>query len=309
MIKLNYSPYGMVLCEKIRKLYLSGKKNREIDLDTGSCLHTFGCPPSIAPSISKTNQFIALANIYRGISVIDIKHDFGTVFKYRPHTNANSRFHAKTIWLEGKDSFLFAEGKKLYRVDMTLPFCITCIFNGDDSTICFSDKPSDADSYIMSFDIIGNDALVVYYRPLSDSFLLRVDVETGKVNKLRSYSQISPDEIIADQFGGYYLLTRNYSVLHHVSENREDDLSTTISMGNTMAVSHNGGIVAIDSMLFHQAVLLYETKSWNLIASIPVAMPISSIAFSELDEFLLICEKKPIIWNIAKETTLNSDCL
>ena len=291
MIELKYSSYGTCYFEKENSVYLSGRKNRVIDLKSGKLTAVFGNIESIHPKVSSSGRYIALPNTYNGIEVIDRMNHNQRQFMYtidKHHVSMTDH----CAWHKKREMLAFSTTENMFTVDMSQPDIINHVFSFQvlNSIKCHQERIE----FIKSFDIIDNHIIMICYRSPEPCFLASISLIDDKMQIMEYYQQVDcPDFVIFDQKDGYYLLRNFRDITHYSSFEKKDILSVEAS--SYISVSQNGMLLAVSLYPYRKIVNVYNLQSFKQVLSIPVDNIITSISFSDESHYLLISGKHPLL--------------
>ena len=290
IIKLDFSSYGMCAFDREKKLYISGRKNKIIDLSRNKTLAYFESLKSIDPQVSSSGKYIAFSESHKGIEVIDRTNENCIIFKIDAHQQ-KARMSAYCTWHKEKDILIYSINEQICWVDINMPAEIHSIFDLDNYN-----ERSNTYSFIKSFDVINDDVFIVCYRLSEPCFMASVNIFKGNPIIRQYYRSIAecPDKIAYDMQDGYYTLA-NKILSHHSQTDCVADRQLNIDMGLLFSISHNGSLLACSHYPKQNKVSVYNAHNFELLSEIAAEPPITSIAFSDLDHYLLISGKKAML--------------
>lgn len=285
----------MCACEKDHILYLSGRKNREIDLSSKEIINHFYAVASTNPSMSYSGKYIALPNTYKGIEVINRIESNKSVYKYRAYQH-NDQMVCHCAWYKYKDYLVFSTRNKIFLLDIESQPKIEMLFCMDDyeaenikeSLTCFG--------FIKSFDIVNDTIYVLCYRSHTSCYIAEIGLTDRKSQIKQHFTQADcPDLIVFDKQCGYYLVKNYVSVTHYPFAGNIEKNYLLSDSCSTIAVSNNGMHIAMNQFLYKKEISIYDVKTWKLETIIDVEKPVSSISFSDEDHYLLISSTKSLL--------------
>lgn len=285
----------MCACEKDNIVYLSGRKNREIDLSSKEIINNFYAVASANPSMSYSGKYIALPNTYKGIEVINRTESNKSVYKYRAY-QYNDQMVCHCAWYKYKDYLVFSTQKKIFLLDIESQAKIDMLFCIDDyeadniieSPTCFS--------FIKSFDIVNDAIYVLCYRSYASCYIAEIGLTNRKTQIIHIFTQGDcPDSIVSDKQCGYYLVKNFDSVTHYPYAGNIEKNCLLSDSCSTIAVSNNGMHIAMNQFLYKNMISIYDVKTWKLETIIDVEKPVSSISFSDEDHYLLVSSANSIL--------------
>lgn len=294
-LELKQKSYGICMCEEENKLYLSGKKNREIDIVSGKQTALFGTISSINPKLSFSERYISLPSTYDGIEVIDRKVNNKTVFRYSAYAN-HTEMIPYCAWHKMNDILVFSTKKEILVINIEHEENPRVLFDLNDFGSVESGKANNHIAFIKSFDVVGNDVYTIVYRSPDPCIIVKTNLFDGTSQIINDSKPVDcPNSIISDGRDGYYLLRWGKGISHCLADSSEEEHIPEIEAGVSMAVSDNGLLLSVNHYPTKKAVCIYNTKSRRLISEISTDYQVISMAFSTLNHYILLSGEKSLV--------------
>lgn len=303
MIKKDFPSAGTYLDTNNSILYISWSKNRAVDWDTGRTIARFGHVNDSEPTLSPQGKYLALANRYKGIEIIDTS-DYHTIYHRSCKRSSFNSYHDSTFWISDH-VLLFAYSTGLYTVDVSDACKEKELISFDYNSFPMCGQPDKKRAmFISSMDFDKNKVLLsIYGYNNANLILLQVDLISMRVE----YKMVSGvfNSFVYDKKGGYFT-SDAWGALYHFDsiteqnklpqENREKQLFIE---ANSVVLSSDGKMIALTMYPFDTKAVIYKTTTWSLIKEIPFGLQsFSSMRFSEDDRYFFISGSHTVICDL-----------
>ncbi len=291
MRKLKYLSYGAVYDEARNFFCLSGGKNRIVDFLTGKELCTFGHIYSLYPVLSKSGDYIALANTNDGIEIIDTT-SWKTVYRYIPKPKQEQHCYNRCKWLM-ENRLIYATKENLVQVKEENHWSPKLLFDLNSLV-----DVSEFNFYFLkSFDANDQTILMIYYCAPKKELLIALDTHTMESRIIAEFPCFGPNDIRITSDDRCYLMdNESVKLMPSIqSSNVAIEKSFQSCTPFDYETSENCQFYVKRSIVEDTKVVIYDMLTWNSILSVEHSQRVYNMNFSSNNHYIFLCGRTTTI--------------